>query len=142
MTVITSLTNPVWRDTAVNVEVHGGNGRYVVQWPTEQGMAGAPDFTMFQQAVDYATAVSKAIRLRRELAHERALKQNSAKTTTIDLVLVDSFGAYWVRVAPDRYTTNYALHVPESGWTRAEVEKHSGIATVLHSIEIRGEVVA
>lgn len=142
MNVITALTNPIWRDASVNVEVHGGNGRYEVRWPTPSGTSGAPDLTTHADAIRYAEVVARAIRFTRNVAHETALREDPTRTTTIDLVLLDSFGVYWVRVAPDRYTTNYALHMPESGWTRAEVELHSGAVTVLHSIEIRGEVVA
>jgi hypothetical protein len=149
MNVITALTNPVWRDTGVNVEVYGGNGRYDVRWPTLSGTSGAPDFTTRTDAFRYAQHVAKAMRATRNIAHGTALREQArraaTRTTTIDLVLRDAVGCMWSLVGPDLYVPAQWVasgRFPDSErLTRLEVEKYDGPITVVHSIEIKGELV-
>lgn len=150
--IITSLSNPVWRDTSLNLRVVRDGERFEARWPVPglNNESGAPDFTTAQDAIDYAEHVGKAIRFQRELAHEQALREHARraeKVTTIDLVLKDAVGCSWSLVGPDLYVPTQWLvsdnPIPDSWhWTRAKLDKFDGPVTVEHSIQVRGELLA
>lgn len=138
-----------WIDHGVSVSISGSNGRYEVCYPIQSGTGAAPDFTVREEALDYAAAIARAIRFQREVAHGAALQMDAKrepepKTITLDLVLRDSTAAGWVLVAPGLYILADWIKRgrpfrDSQRRTRAYIEENYGTITVEHSIEIKGE---
>jgi hypothetical protein len=139
-----------WIDHGVSVSISGSNGRYAVRYPTQPGTGVAPDFTVREEALDYAAAIARAIRFQREVTHGAALQMDAErkpepKATTLELVLRDSTTTRWVLIGPGLYILadwikrgrpfHDSLRRP-----RAYIEEKYGPVTVEHSIEIKGEL--
>lgn len=142
MSIIASLTNPIWQDTGVNVRVVEDAGRYEVRYPLISGETGIPDFTTPSDAIGYAEHVARTLRFTRNVAHGTAEKEAARRrigVTTLDLVLNDSEGRLWVRTAADEYRLQGALRSGTLSLSRATLDAMYGPTTVEHSIDIKGE---
>jgi hypothetical protein len=141
------MNDPIWHDTGVNVKVVAEGGRFEVRWPVLGGDSVSHTHTGRTDAISYAEYVAKSMRFQREVAHAQALREWCAptRTTTLDLVLRDAVGCMWSLVGPDLYVPAQWVAsgpFPDSErLTRLEVEKYDGPITVVHSIEIKGELV-
>lgn len=147
MSIIASLTNPIWQDTGVNVRVVEDAGRYEVRYPLISGETGIPDFTTPSDAIGYAEHVARTLRFTRNVAHGTAEKEDArrtVKTTRLDLVLRDATATRWVLVAPGLYALADWIKRGRpfkdfTRRTREQIEERYGATTVEHSIEIKGE---